>query len=993
MKSKFIFASLAAALALWLPNFAHPWVEAQDPRGNTLGFHKDGTHPSGLVDTWAYDAEGRQTRACQAGLCTQTQYDSLGRAIQTTDAAGHTSATAYDAAGQVTSATDALGHQTTYQYDLAGRQTQSTDPLGRSTHYRYDAAGNLTEETNPLGQITRHSYNAAHQKTATTGPSGAATQYQYSPTGQRTAQTSPEGNTTRYSYDSLGRLSQVTDAQGNTTGYQYNSQGQLLAQTDAEGKTTQYGYDRAGRRVQRTLADGANEALHYNALGQLTQKTHFDGSQTTWEYGAAASGNIPNPAWGQITREHRADGSSQSRSYDSHGRHIQTSDSRDGTETRDLDLLGRVTQQSTTHSAAQLSGSSAYQSRQNYQWDANSRRTQLHTPASGSNPEYRIHSSWDAAGQLQSLQASSDTSPNQFTHDAAGRLTQITRSDGSSTSYQYTPDGHISQIRHQGSQGQTLAQFDYQHNRDGQRTQAVEVIHAAGSTAPTTQRTINWTYDSAGKLTSEQITQTQPTAQTLTIAYQYDKVGNRTARTVSGAIQQTTTYQYDQNDRLTQSSDSIEGTTSYRYDRKGNLVEKANGNNKTAYSWNSDNRLIKVEHTGQNNKTIQYGYDPQGRRIKKLVTQGTSKTETHYSLDSERPYHEVTVESTRVNTQPWTHKTYVHTPGGVGELISQSDGATTKQIYADAQGTTRLIADGATGASQSYSFDAFGNWLEGDSLAANQNPPTHLYTGERYDADTGLIYLRARDYDPATGRFISMDEHPGDQRIPLTLNKYLYANADPVNHVDPSGNMFISIAMPNFGHMVRITSAGRQTLGLLEKLDNALLMMQMIQAYNSVWSVLNGPEWQQGNDAAKNDLGFLHALSNFDEAMLHLASRSGRIFSHANVKSGVKEFLKGQAAKNKSHILIYAPTPMVDIDFPVKHIKIGNISLSRLSADIYLEIGKRKKQGGRMIGVGHTWKSPNGSKQWFRQDWHPTHDAGDICFQELGADYHYHCPR
>ncbi|PAT33092.1 hypothetical protein CLI92_05275 [Vandammella animalimorsus] len=756
---------------------------------NQRGDKTQTTHPSGLTDTWAYDAEGRETRACQAGLCTQTQYDSLGRAIQTTDPAGHTSATAYDAAGQITSATDALGHSTTYQYDLAGRQTQSTDPLGRSTHYRYDAAGNLTEETDPLGQITRHSYNAAHQKTATTQPSGAATHYQYSAVGQRTAQTSPEGRTTGYSYDSLGRLSQVTDAQGNATGYQYNSQGQLLAQTDAEGKTTQYGYDRAGRRVQRTLADGANEALHYNALGQLTQKTHFDGSQTTWEYGAAASGNIPNPAWGQITREHRADGSSQSRSYDSHGRHIQTSDSRDGTETRDLDLLGRVTQQSTTHSAAQLSGSSAYQSRQNYQWDANSRRTQLHTPASGNSPEHRINASWDAAGQLQSLQASSDAAANQFTHDGAGRLTHIQRSDGSSTSYQYTPDGHISQIRHQGSQGQTLAQFDYQHNRDGQRTQAVEVIHAAGSTAPTTQRTIDWTYDPAGKLTQEHIQQTQPTAQTLSIAYQYDKVGNRTSRTVTGAINQTTTYQYDANDRLTQSSDSIEGTTSYRYDRKGNLVEKANGNNKTAYSWNSDNRLIKVEHTGQNNKTIQYGYDPQGRRIKKLVTQGTSKTETHYSLDSERPYHEVVVESTRVNTQPWTHKTYVHTPGGVGELISQSDGATTKQIYADAQGTTRLIADGNT--SRSYSFDAFGNWLEGDSLAADQNPPTHLYTGERYDADTGLIYLRARDYDPSTGRFISMDEHPGDQRIPLTLNKYLYANADPVNHVDPSGNFGI----------------------------------------------------------------------------------------------------------------------------------------------------------------------------------------------------------
>ena len=61
------------------------------------------------------------------------------------------------------------------------------------------------------------------------------------------------------------------------------------------------------------------------------------------------------------------------------------------------------------------------------------------------------------------------------------------------------------------------------------------------------------------------------------------------------------------------------------------------------------------------------------------------------------------------------------------------------------------------------------------------------YTGEAFDQTTGLYHLRARDYDPYTGRFISMDEHPGSQRIPLTLNKYLYGNADPVNTIDPSG--------------------------------------------------------------------------------------------------------------------------------------------------------------------------------------------------------------
>ena len=186
---------------------------------------------------------------------------------------------------------------------------------------------------------------------------------------------------------------------------------------------------------------------------------------------------------------------------------------------------------------------------------------------------------------------------------------------------------------------------------------------------------------------------------------------------------------------------------------------------------------IKVERGSQ---SIEYGYDPQGRRIKRLARDGSTRSETHYLLDAERPYHEIVTERTQENGGPWNSRTYLYTPDGVGTLISDSDGTTTRQIYSDGQGSTRLVTDGAT--TQAYSYDAFGTLSEGGSP-----PITHLYTGERFDADTGLIYLRARDYDPKIGRFVSMDEHPGSQGIPLTLNKYLYGNADPVNGMDPSG--------------------------------------------------------------------------------------------------------------------------------------------------------------------------------------------------------------
>ena len=60
-------------------------------------------------------------------------------------------------------------------------------------------------------------------------------------------------------------------------------------------------------------------------------------------------------------------------------------------------------------------------------------------------------------------------------------------------------------------------------------------------------------------------------------------------------------------------------------------------------------------------------------------------------------------------------------------------------------------------------------------------------SGEQYDSDLGLYYLRARYYNPTTGRFLSRDPEDGDAFDPTTLHKYLYASGDPVNGMDPRG--------------------------------------------------------------------------------------------------------------------------------------------------------------------------------------------------------------
>jgi RHS repeat-associated protein len=61
------------------------------------------------------------------------------------------------------------------------------------------------------------------------------------------------------------------------------------------------------------------------------------------------------------------------------------------------------------------------------------------------------------------------------------------------------------------------------------------------------------------------------------------------------------------------------------------------------------------------------------------------------------------------------------------------------------------------------------------------------YAGEQWDANTNLIYLRARWYNPSLGRFLTRDPVPGAPSLPATLNPYAYGRNNPALYVDPSG--------------------------------------------------------------------------------------------------------------------------------------------------------------------------------------------------------------
>jgi RHS repeat-associated protein len=77
-----------------------------------------------------------------------------------------------------------------------------------------------------------------------------------------------------------------------------------------------------------------------------------------------------------------------------------------------------------------------------------------------------------------------------------------------------------------------------------------------------------------------------------------------------------------------------------------------------------------------------------------------------------------------------------------------------------------------------------------------------LYSGEQFDSKIGQQYLRARYYDPATGRFNRLDPFFGNLNDPQSLHKYLYTHADPVNGIDPSGEVPIQAVLALVGAII-----------------------------------------------------------------------------------------------------------------------------------------------------------------------------------------------
>ena len=204
------------------------------------------------------------------------------------------------------------------------------------------------------------------------------------------------------------------------------------------------------------------------------------------------------------------------------------------------------------------------------------------------------------------------------------------------------------------------------------------------------------------------------------------------------------------------------------------------------YEYDSFGRLSKAETGG---KKAEYSYDGNGVRRSKTVEGKT----TGYYMAGDQVINETENGSLSASN--------IIAGGIIGRITGGTSYMMLKNDHGDVVG---LTANGEVKAD--YTYSAYGELIAGESNGIN-NPIR--YAGEYTDEESGLIYLRARYYDPGLGRFISEDTHwnpsnmiygdnpdennpiPDVSAIIQSSNLYTYSMNDPVNFVDPSGSAII----------------------------------------------------------------------------------------------------------------------------------------------------------------------------------------------------------
>lgn len=268
---------------------------------------------------------------------------------------------------------------------------------------------------------------------------------------------------------------------------------------------------------------------------------------------------------------------------------------------------------------------------------------------------------------------------------------------------------------------------------------------------------------------------------------------------------------------------------------------------RVTFSWNEENQLTQVALP--NGLTINYQYDGLGRRIR-TTSAGTNE---RYVYDG----NDVLLD---LNADWSVATTYLNGPGIDNHLRQTSPTTGVSYYLTDHLGSTAALTDATGNIVEQLAYDSFGN-------STGSARTRYGYTGRERDPDTGLMYYRARWYDPQVGRFVSEDPigfKGGD------VNLYAYVLNSPTNFRDPTGRQRADRDRPGDIEWAR---------GLKKAIDN-MPQSPPSGCAGAAWGPLGASSdfWRNYEDMRRaHTIGadkFFHCMANCEAAK---RGRSGRL--------------------------------------------------------------------------------------------------------------------
>jgi RHS repeat-associated protein len=537
----------------------------------------------------------------------------------------------------------------------------------------------------------------------------------------------PLGRNTSSTYDRLNRLRQQYNPINGVTTFGYDADNDLTSVTDPRNLTTSYAYNGYGDLKTTTSPDTGVTTQTFDSGGNLFTSTDARGMSATYGYDAL------NRPISTVYKNGTVVDQTLTFTYDAgtngKGRLTGAADANHSLSWT-YDGLGRVIGKGQTIGTVTKSVGYGY---------ANGNLASLVTP-SGQTITY----AYNTNHQISGISVNGTAVLNSVTYEPFGPVRGWTWGNGTVEVRNHDTDGNPAQMG-----GPELA------------TYSLDNAARITGTTNSANSALSWTYgyDLLDRLTSAAKTGT-------TRGWTYDADGNRLTQTgtVAGTYTPSTT-----SNRLNTITGSPART--YTYDNAGSTLTYST----TTFTYYNSGRM-KTAKVGSSTTT--YLYNALGQRIKK--SGGTAGTVLTVFDEAGHLVGEYSSTGVLVQETVWFGDTPVatirpHTGGGIDVYY----------VHADHLNAPRIVTRPSDNkVAWRWDTDPFG------TTAPNQNPQalgTFVYNlrypGQYFDSETGLLYNMARDYDPATGRYVESDP------IGLAggIGTYNYASDRPVSSTDPTG--------------------------------------------------------------------------------------------------------------------------------------------------------------------------------------------------------------